>query len=151
VPSSEVRAENRQRLNEYSIERFNGYGDWFYFIHIDPVVRFWHSLGFVVGTSLYISAIVAFSWWSIPLALGGLFFFYFLGLISHFYYDGGLAKSDVGHWHESTPLVIRIILTSITGRYNGQLEDFIRRYPFTVDAYGLERIGHAGEANSESA
>ncbi len=68
----------------------------------------------------------------------GMFFFYFLPLISHFIYDGGTAKSTPDKFHSTLIPVIHINLLTLTGRYDNWLRNYIQKYPFTVEAWELE-------------
>jgi hypothetical protein len=142
IPSRGLRELHLKRNSEYRLEHFKSYVDWFYFIHVDPVVRWWHALGMVAGGVLYILSFIdlifnGFSLNAVLLFFGGMFFFYFLPLISHYFYDGGTAKSTPDRFHSTLIPVIHINFLTLSGRYDPWLNSFIEKYPFTVEAWDL--------------
>jgi len=68
----------------------------------------------------------------------GVFFFYGLGVISHYIYDGGAAKSDPNFFWTTTKVVIEVNLYTILGIYDRRLRAFVNKYPFTQKAFELE-------------
>lgn len=142
-PNKKTRLFHLERNSQYGKEKFQSYNDWFYFIHVDPILRWWHAIGMTIGTLFYIVA--AFDAWFIGLSWAvaieifiGVFFFYFLPLISHFFYDGGTAKSSPDKFHSTLIPVIHINLMTLTGQYDSWLRKFIIKYPFTKAAWELE-------------
>lgn len=133
-----TKSKNLKRVLEFGPERFESYQDYFFFVHIDPIQRFWHSMGMVVG--LFFFTLLFYSWniWSILFYFLGVFFFYGIGVISHAYYDGHTGKSEIKYFHITTPTVIKINLLTLTGLYQRNLNKFVQKYPFTVDAFELE-------------
>lgn len=143
VPSKDLRQIHQERQHLYPAEKFETYNDWFYFIHVDPIIRWWHAIGMMVGFLFYIIAgyetwILGLSWKVAIEILIGVFFFYFLPLISHFLYDGGSAKSTPDKFHSTLIPVIHINLLTLTGRYDKWLRKFILKYPFTTQAWKLQ-------------
>lgn len=143
LPSKASRQFHLERNRKYGPDKFQCYNDWFYFIHIDPILRWWHGLGMMTGIIFYIFA--ALDLWVFGLGLSciikflvGVFFFYFLPLISHFIYDGGTAKSSPDKFHSTLIPVVHINLLTLTGSYDSWLRKFIEKYPFTKDAWDLE-------------
>ena len=143
IPNSESRKFHMDRNEVYTPDKFQNYNDWFYFIHVDPFLRWVHALGMVTGFILYYFS--AYELWLTGLSLSvvvkfllGVFFFYFLPLISHYFYDGGSAKSTPDKFHSTLIPVIHINLMTLTGTYDKWLRKFILKYPFTVDAWKLE-------------
>jgi len=139
IPNAATRAENRRRLAPYDSSHFKRYSDYFFFLHFDPVQRFWHAVGMWVGIGLFG---MIWAWRDRPLAALGIFavgfvFFYGFGLFSHLAYDGGAAKTEPGHFLDSMPTVIYINVLSTTGLYQRRLRAFVAEYPFTAEAYGL--------------
>lgn len=142
-PNQGSRDFHRERNALYTPENFENYNDWFYFIHVDPYLRWIHAVGMVLGFVLYFIAglklwLFGFTLECVLIFLTGLFFFYFLPLISHFFYDGGTAKSTPDKFHSTLIPVIHINLLTLTGRYDLWLRKFIQKYPFTVKAWELE-------------
>lgn len=143
LPSKDTRAFHLDRNGKYGPEKFQSYNDWFYFIHIDPILRWWHAGGMVIGSLFYIFAALDFWVFGLTLAMTikifvGVFFFYCLPLISHYIYDGGTAKSSPDKFHSTLIPVIHINLLTLTGRYDQWLRKFIEKYPFTTEAWQLE-------------
>ncbi len=138
--NEEERQLNARRLSQYSEESFDCHKDFFYFTHIDPFQRFWHCLGMFVG--LFFFSLLFYSWsvWSILFYFLGVFFFYGTGLLSHKYYDDNKGRSIAKYFFQTTPQVIRINLLTLFGGYQKSLQEFIDKYPFTVEAYDLEEI-----------
>jgi len=135
IINSEIRQQNRERVLKYDASQFDNFEDWFFFSHIDPVQRFWHAFGFVVGCIFYITLLFHPSW---LLFLSATFFFYGAGLISHIYYDGGAGKSEPGAYNKSTPMVLKINAWTLSGTYQKRLREFVQKYPQTQEAYDLE-------------
>jgi hypothetical protein len=134
---------HEKRNAAYQAEKFQSYNDWFYFIHVDPFIRFWHALGMCLGFCFYFKTFYLFMNKGLVLSLLphfliGVFFFYFLPLISHYYYDRGSAKSTPDRFHSTLIPVIHINLMTLTGQYDKWLRKFVEKYPFTTDAWQLE-------------
>lgn len=143
IPTAETRAFHRKRNATYTVDRFETYNDWFYFIHVDPYTRWVHAIGMMIGSSLYILSayhawIFGFTMSLIVQIFSGMFFFFFLPLLSHYFYDGGDAKSESKTLHSTFIPVIHINLMTLTGTYDRWLRKFIEKYPFTVEAWELE-------------
>lgn len=143
IPNQESRAFHMERNQKFTADKFQIYNDWFYFIHVDPIIRWIHAVGMVLGFILYYFS--AYEWWIAGFSTSvvakffvGVFFFYFLPLISHYIYDGGSAKSTPDRFHSTLIPVIHINLLTLTGRYDKWLRKFIQKYPFTVEAWQLE-------------
>jgi len=143
IPRQKNREFHKNRNINYTADKFNSYIDWFYFIHIDPYARRIHAFGMVIGTFLYF--ICAYKIWifgfSIEIIIQiflAAFFFFYLPLISHYIYDGGKAKSTPDMFLPTLIPVIHINLLTISGRYDKWLRKFILKYPFTIEAWGLE-------------
>lgn len=143
LPSRESRAFHMKRNLHFTPDKFSSYIDWFYFIHVDPFIRWVHALGMVIGLFFYI--ISAYRFWFLGYStevliqfLVGVFFFYFLPLISHYFYDGGSAKSTPDKFHSTLIPVVHINLLTVTGRYDKWLRSYIQKYPFTIEAWELE-------------
>ncbi len=143
IPTRESRSIHADRIAKYTPDKFQTYNDWFYFIHVDPVVRWIHAFGMVVGTFLYVISayeliIFGFGLSFLVKFFVGMFFFFFLPSISHFVYDGGGARSTPDKFHSTLIPVIHINLMTLTGKYDQWLRKFIQKYPFTVEAWKLE-------------
>jgi hypothetical protein len=138
IMDRETRAKNLKRVEAYGPEKFETYGDYFFFVHIDPIQRFWHSFGMIVGTFFFFMLFYAWNLWSILYYVLGVFFFYGFGVISHAYYDGHSGRSEAKFFHITTPVVIKINLLTLTGLYQWYLKKFISKYPFTVEAFDME-------------
>ncbi len=148
LPSAKVKLIHEERNAAYTADKFQNYNDWFYFIHIDPVLRWWHSFGCIIGSfffvrlgfSLYYGGL---SWEAGRYYLLGVFFFYVLPLISHLVYDGGSAKSTPDKFHSTLLPVIHINYLTVTGQYDKWLRKFKDKYPFTDEAWKLEERNYA--------
>lgn len=143
VPSRESRNFHFKRNAQYSPDKFETYNDWFYFIHVDPIVRGIHAFGMVFGFIFYFFSaytiwIRGFGWDAIVQFLSGAFFFYFLPLISHYTYEGNAAKATPDKFLSTLIPVIHINLLTLTGTYDHWLRRFIQKYPFTMEAWDLE-------------
>ena len=143
IPNKTTRLFHLERNHQYGPEKFQSYNDWFYFIHVDPMIRWWHAISMVVGTLFYIFAALD-AWvfgagWSLLIKIMlGMFFFYFLPLISHYVYDGGTANLSPNRFHSTFIPVVHINLMTLTGQYDPWLRKFIIKYPFTYEAWDLE-------------
>lgn len=142
-PNTESRKFNRARNAEFTPDKFLSYNDWFYFIHVDPYLRLIHALGMTIGTFLYVIAgyklyLFGFKLGVLVEFLTGVFFFYFLPLLSHYFYDGGSAKAEPDKLLPTFIPVIHINFLTISGRYDRWLREFIKKYPFTLEAWKLE-------------
>lgn len=133
-----TRKRNLSRVEKYGPEQFDTYGDYFFFVHIDPIQRFWHAIGMIIGTYFFFMLFYSWNIWSILYYFLGVFFFYGFGVISHAYYDGHSGRSEIKYFHVTTPVVIKINLLTLTGLYQKYLNKFIEKYPFTVDAFEME-------------
>ncbi len=145
IPTHESRAFHAARNLRYTPDKFKTYNDWFYFIHIDPYTRVLHAAGMVSGVSFYLFSLYKF--FSVGVHNGafatlgaGAFFFYVFPLLSHYLYDGGGAKSTPGKFIPTLIPVIHINLMTLTGRYDPWLRGFVKKYPFTVEAWALEEV-----------
>lgn len=138
-PTSESRAENCRRVAAHAPERFKKYSDYFFFIHVDPVLRFWHSLGMFAGIAFFALLVFNISnWpWNLVLYSLGVLFFYGFGVISHYFYDGGVAKTGRKHFWDSLFTVIYFNTLTAFGLYQRRLRRFVEEYPFTIEAYEL--------------
>lgn len=143
IPNKESRKFHQERNDRYTPDKFEHYNDWFYFIHVDPFTRWIHAIGMVIGFIFYF--ISGYELWIFGLNAGvvikflvGVFFFYFLPLISHYIYDGGSAKSTPDKFHSTLIPVIHINLLTLTGQYDKWLRKFMIKYPFTREAWQLE-------------
>jgi hypothetical protein len=79
VPNKKSRTFHLERNNKYFHDQFESYNDWFYFIHIDPVIRWWHASGMVAGLGFYALAAfqamtIGLSWTVFIEAIIGVFF-----------------------------------------------------------------------------
>ncbi len=143
IPTRQSRSFHIRRNSIYTPDKFETYNDWFYFIHLDPHARMIHAFGMVVGTFLYCISFYKFiifglTWNLVFTILMAAFFFFFLPLISHYIYDGGGAKSTPDKFLPTFLPVIHINLMTITGKFDPWLRDFVKKYPFTIEAWGLE-------------
>lgn len=143
LPTAETKAFHMKRNEIYTADKFQSYNDWFYFIHVDPYIRGIHAFGMMIGFLLYFIAafntwIFGVNWASAIQVMIGVFFFYFLPLISHYFYDGGSAKSTPDRFHSTLVPVIHINIMTLTGTYDHWLRKFIQKYPFTSEAWDLE-------------
>lgn len=144
IPTARTRQTNYEIVTRNPPERFDGYVDWFYFIHVDPVQRVIHLVGMLVGVGVFARsflALVAARWLAAAgLYLVGVFFFYGFGVISHAIYDRGAAESDPAYWHLTLPAVVYINLCTLIGRYDWILDDLMARYPFTRAEWDLVEV-----------
>jgi hypothetical protein len=145
IPDKETRAFQIARNLRYTPENFDNYTDWFYFIHIDPYTRALHAAGMVIGVSSYILSLFLFMSFGFYLDVltalfAGAFFFYVFPLLSHYLYDGGGAKSTPDKFLPTLLPVIQINLMTLTGRFDPWLREFVKKYPFTVEAWALEEV-----------
>lgn len=142
IPNRETRSLHQSRNEMYKPDKFDSYNDWFYFIHVDPYIRWIHAIGMMIGVFLFIVSayeffLFGFKWTAVIEFLIGVLFFYFLPLISHYIYDGGSAKSTPDRFHSTLIPVIHINLMTLTGTYDRWLRKFIQKYPFTYEAWDL--------------
>ncbi len=139
-PSKEQRLNSKRRNQEYTKDDFETYNDWFYFIHIDPAQRFVHAFGMYVGTFFFAMIFIEWSILSILYYLLGVFFFYVLGIISHFIYDSASAKSEPKYFLHTLIPVIKFNLLTTFGGYDKSLRAFTKKYPFVIKAYDLVEV-----------
>jgi hypothetical protein len=139
IPTRESRAICRQRVTAAQPSQFKSYQDYFFFLHIDPVLRFWHTIGMFAGVAFFVLLVLNWTnwYWNVGFYLLGVLFFYGFGILSHYAYDGGAAKTVRKHFLDSTPTVIYINLLTVSFLYQKRLCEFVREYPFTVTAYDL--------------
>ena len=139
IPTPESRAICKKIISAYPPERFEKYTDYFVFVHFDPVQRFWHWVGMLIGTSSFVA--LAFHWNRFPQNLIyyvlGVFFFYGFGVLSHTAYDDGTGKTQPRRFLETFPTVIHFNVLTLLGRYPVFLEKFIEKYPFAIEAWDL--------------
>lgn len=124
--------------------RFDNFTDWFFFTHIDPILRIWHSLGMIGGVLLFALAAILWNIWSIPVFVLGVVFFYGFGLISHALYAGGSGKTTPDRYHNSIGITIKINLSTATGTYRRHLETFLEKYPFVARELDLRVVDAKG-------
>ena len=140
VPTKKLRSKARNRIQKYPESLFECYADWFFFVHIDPVQRYIHAIGMIIGIIFYIIVIIEWSIYSIIYYLIGAFFFYGLGVVSHILYDSSLGRSRVRNYHQTLFPVIKFNLRTLFGNYDQKLREFIHKYPFTLEAFDLIEI-----------
>lgn len=142
IPHKAQRLRINQMVNSHPPGDFESYWDWFYFLHLDPISRFIHWVGMILGFYYYYLFIVELTSVSIlhsAFNLGfGFFCFYCFGLIAHLIYDKGAAKSDPKFWHITLWGVIYINLATMSGLYGKTLRAFIKKYPWAKDEWELE-------------
>lgn len=143
IPTGETKNFHKLRNQQYGPDKFKCYNDWFYFIHVDPYLRWIHAMGMILGLILYFFSAYKFFLFgvnkeSIGIFFSGVFFFYFLPLISHYFYEGRGQKPTPDKFHSTLIPVIHINLMTLTGRYDKWLKKFIIKYPFTSVAWQLE-------------
>ncbi len=124
----------------YPEEAFDSVHDWFFFFHINPVVRFVHTFGMLVGLICFVIAAISWNWFTFVWLLIGSFFFYYLGGISHMIYDPDKAKVRPIHLMTGFLPVVRINMLTLMGRYDKALRQFQMKYPFTTEAHDLIEI-----------
>lgn len=139
-PNASQRQLSAQRNVQYQKGLFKSYNDWFYFIHIDPAQRYLHSFGMFVGIFFFAMIFIEWSKLSFIFYILGVFFFYVLGIISHLIYDKGTARSEPKFFISTLLPVISINITTLLGSYDHNLREFIKRYPFVLEAYDLIEI-----------
>src|SRR5262245_24250564 len=127
IPTAVSRQRNLSINRACGEERFECFTDWFFFTHIDPVLRFWHTLGMFGGLILFAVAFVLWNGWSLLIGLVGVFFFYGFGLISHLAYSSGSGVSDPARYHRSSSTLIAINFWTASGIYHKKLETFLRK------------------------
>jgi len=139
IPNRWSRQLSRERVRDYDSSQFETYADYFFFLHIDPVQRFWHSYGMFAGIGFFTGLFLNWNVWPLNLIfyLLGVLHFYGFGLISHLVYDGGSAKTEGRHFWDTMPTVIYFNTLTATFQYQKALKKFIRKYPFVIEAYGL--------------
>lgn len=136
-PTEKSRTHAANINYQFGPSDFDSYNDWFYFIHIDPIQRIIHAIGMVIGSIMYLIMLYEWSLWSIIYYFIGTFFFYILGVISHIIYDKGTARSEGKYIITTFWPVIRINLLTITKKYDHDLREFVKKYPFVKDAHEL--------------
>lgn len=139
-PSFETRVKAQEIVKNNPPEKFQNYKDWFFFIHIDPAQRYVHSFGMVVGTFFFAMIFIEWSLLSILYYLLGVFFFYGFGLISHFTYDKGQAKSHPRYFHLTIFITAYFNFLTLFGMYDKALRRFIDKYPFTTKEFDLIEV-----------
>jgi hypothetical protein len=136
-PSKEQREVAAKANREFNVDSFDTYNDWFYFIHINPAQRLLHAFGMFTGFSFFFRSIIELN---IIYFFIGTFFFYFLGLISHFIYDKATARSGPKHFLSTLWPVIRINLHTSFGIYDKSLRAFVEKYPFVSNIHDLQEV-----------
>ena len=145
IPTAVSRKRNFEINQSCGEDRFECFTDWFFFTHIDPVLRFWHSLGMFGGLAFFAIALVIWNPWSLLFGLIGVFFFYGFGLLSHVAYaHHGSGASNPGRYHRSSSSVVAINWWTATGGYSRRLEAFLQKYPFVVEVLDLRVIEVTG-------
>jgi len=139
-PTKKIRHDALIRNEKYTKDLFEKYNDWFYFVHIDPIQRFIHAFGMVVGLFFFIMIFLEWSAFSILYYFLGVFFFYVLGIISHKIFDHGTGESERKYLLHTTYIVISINLQTLFFQYNKSLKKFVKKYPFVIEAYDLIEI-----------
>lgn len=139
IPNKASRQASQDRLDRYGADLFESYNEYFFFMHVDPVLRFWHTIGMFAGTLFFVMLAIKWNVWPLNLTyyLLGVLFFYGFGILSHYAYDGGDAKTGVSRFVSTFPTVVRFNLLTATGLYQRELRKFVAKYPVTVEAYGL--------------
>jgi hypothetical protein len=141
IPTRATRDRAFRAIRRNPPENFERYADWFYFLHVDPVQRWIHLVGMLVGTYLYYRAYLACAAgaWVLGLLIAGIATgpFYGFGVLSHFIYDRGAAKSDPAYWHVTFFTVVYINVTTATGLYQRSLRAFVEQYPFVRREWDL--------------
>jgi len=144
-PTAATRERNHRTLTSTPPEEFDRYWDWFYFLHVDPVQRWIHLVGMLLGTWIFWRAggLLLEGRWLAGAALGafGCFPFYGFGVISHNVYDKGAAESDPAYWHVTFFTVVYINLTTMLGLYDRTLRAFVARYPWVRARWDLVDVG----------
>ena len=141
VPTRASRDRAFRVIQRNPPERFERYADWFYFLHLDPVLRWIHLVGMVLGTYLFYrgyAACAAGAWISGCLtAMVGVIPFYYFGVLSHWIYDKAAAASDPAYWHVTFFTVVYINVATASGMYGTTLRRFVDRYPWVAREWDL--------------
>lgn len=141
VPTKATREHAFQVIRRHPPEDFERYADWFYFLHVDPVQRWIHLVGMILGTYLFYLAYLSClggAWaWGLLLGVVGTGPFYGFGVLSHLVYDRGAAKSDPAYWHVTFFTVVYINLATASLQYSRTLRRFVERYPWVAREWDL--------------
>lgn len=140
IPTKQQRIHAAEINNRYPIDRFANERDWFFFFHVDPAIRIIHAFGMNIGLVFFLWAILEWSLLSFLLWGVGVFFFYYLGVLTHILYDGGSAKVEQRHLITTFWPVMAMNFRTTFGRYDKELRHFIQQYPFTFQAHDLIEI-----------
>jgi len=126
--------------DNYPAGLFENDQDWFFFFHIDPAIRLIHAFGMNMGFYFYVMALLEWSLFSFVYIGFGIFFFYFLGVITHKIYDKSSAPIKREHLRTTFWTVIKINYMTTFGGYDEALREFVDKYPFTTEAHNLVEI-----------
>lgn len=144
LPSKDLRQEGIKRNSALKLEDFECLEDWFFFTHIDPTQRLIHAVGMILGL-IFFSVALYNLWHQEWIGVGvsyfiGVFFYYVSGIISHQFYDAGTGRSHPKYLLPTFIPVIKINLATTFGYYDQVLREFIRKYPFVIEAYDLVEV-----------
>ena len=137
------RAFRQKHIKTYQVADFDSFDDYFFYIHLNPAVRWAHAWGSALGAillfwGLYV-LILDRSW--LPLLVATALY-YGIGFLSHFLFDGvffetgkydpDAAASPRQAFFQSYRSLILLILNTFSGKALALEQAFIARYPHTL-------------------
>lgn len=139
-PTPSDKKRSYERIENRPASSYQNYLDWFYACHIDPVQRWIHALGMLIGILFFIKMISVWAASSLLYYFVAVFFFYGSGVVSHHFYDLGAGKSEPKYILKTFLKVIEINILTLTGQYDASLRRFIKKYPFVKKDFDLQEV-----------
>lgn len=112
---------------------FKNYEDYFYYLHLNPNVRYAHLVGTIIGLLILPFALYTLKWW---MFLVYFFFFYGFGFLGHWVFDGVVSRTAGEAPWLSFIYASKINLYSLRPKLIRNLDvKFYEKYPFVREVY----------------
>ncbi|HEY9842059.1 MAG: hypothetical protein ACAI44_24135 [Candidatus Sericytochromatia bacterium] len=138
-----TRAFRQKHIKSYRVSDFESFDDYFFYIHLNPAVRWAHAWGSALGAILLLWGsyllIADHSFLTLIVATG---LYYGVGFLSHYAFDGvffetGKYDPDASDtpkqaFMQSYRSLIMLIVHTFTGKAIALEKTFVARYPHTL-------------------
>lgn len=126
------RTQRKKRLQELRPKSFDNYRDFFISLHLNSYTQIMHLTGAMAGI---ISLIFSIYLMSFGLFLLYAFFFYGLGFLSHYIFDGHISRTAKEAPWGSFIYAVELNWLCLTRRMPELEKKFLKKYPFVKSAY----------------
>ncbi len=131
------RAFRQKHLNSYTVDDFDNFQDYFFYLHLNRRTQIWHTLGFFLGGPLIpwgLKQALKKKFWPVIIATS---LFYGFGYVSHWTEDGQISSTVKNFWPSYWGGIL-LALRFAMGRMPYHERRFIEKYPHVLWVYQQE-------------